>query len=195
MNCPNCGCTLNNDAAFCGFCGYRMGDPLKSGGARPVQPDMPAGGYTPPTGGYTPPTAGYSAPAGSYTPAAPAYPPAVPYTAPDLTPAAPAPAGNTGKAIAAMALGLSSLVFDTLCILIYISYIFAPLGLGCGIAGMILGAKAIVPGVNKMNGIAKTGKITGLIGMIIAAVMLSVVIILLVSCAGVLGCASPSYYY
>ncbi|MBR4710839.1 MAG: zinc ribbon domain-containing protein [Clostridia bacterium] len=179
MNCPNCGRVLNNDVLFCGFCGHRMGDPVARNTGTDAGVSLEkAGGYTPPA--YVPPAAPAVSP---YTAPAPVEEAPIPgYSAPDLTPEAPSP--NKGKAIAAMILGLSSLLFVTLCLIWTLSIIFAPIALGCGIAAVVLGNKARVPGVSKANGMAKTGKVTGLVGLIISAILLGIVITVLIIAGG-----------
>ena len=177
--CPNCGTENGDDLVFCKQCGASLTEEQAAVDLKKPEETTAEAGYTPPVGtGYTPPV------------------PATP--APQFY-AAPQPARKvSGKAITAMILGLSglglatvALVYAIVGIASYYRYnglgfgtaglIIAAIGLGVGIPALILGIKGRNAGTAPANhGIAKCGKVTGLITTILCGIALVLAIIALI---------------
>ena len=179
--CPNCGTENGDDLVFCKQCGASLTEE-----EQPVvdlkKPEVPEKDE------YVPPVT---------SPAAAAYVPPVAAPAPQFSAPAPTVRKVSAKAIAGMCLGLSGLVCATvaiICAIVGVSAIYkteavaggasglvwALIGLGCGIPGIILGAKGYNAGTAPANhGIAKCGKVTSLITIIICGVALTLAIITL----------------
>lgn len=127
--------------------------------AQPQQPTMPMGGPAPqqpanPYGAPVPPPMGGQ-------PGAPAggY-------------GAPAPQGN-GKAIAALICGIAAIIF---------AFVFSIIGLILGIVAIVLAGSFIK--TRGPIGIAKAGRITGIIGVIVSVVMMVIALVLGVAVVG-----------
>ena len=177
--CPNCGTENGDDLVFCKQCGASLTEEQAAVDLKKPEETTAEAGYTPPVGaGYTPPVT--AAPAPQF------------YAAPQ------AARKVSGKAITAMILGLSglglatvALVYAIVGIASYYRYnglgfgtaglIIAAIGLGVGIPALILGIKGRNAGTAPANhGIAKCGKVTGLITTILCGIALVLAIIALI---------------
>ena len=175
FSCPNCGYKSEPAIDFCPVCGTRMVNEAAPAYAAPAAPAYGAPAYGAPA------APAYGAPAApAYDPAAPAYDPAA-YG----MPVAPAPAGpSKGKVIAGGIIGISGFslaIFSIIFTLALVSEeVYAvPFGIAIGfgifsiplsIVGLVLCGGAIKQGATM--GLAKAGKILGLIGVILSGVAL-----------------------
>ena len=117
-----------------------------------VPPPPAPGGYSVPTAGYAPPPPPGYPPGGMPPPPGTAgYPNPVAY-------GAPAQADQSGKATTSMWLGISSIALGLCCPLV---------GIGLGIAALVVGNKVNDPA---LLGKAKTGRICGIIGIVISII-------------------------
>ena len=179
--CPSCGTENSDDLVFCKQCGASLTEEEQpTVDLKKPEPEAKSE--------YVPPVA---------SPAAAAYVPPVAAPVPQFSAPAPTVRKVSGKAITGMALGLSGLGCATLAIIYAIvgvasiykyenigfgtaALVFALIGLGLGIPGIILGVKGYNAGTAPANhGIAKCGKVTSLITIIICGISLTLAIITL----------------
>lgn len=168
--------------------GAQSATPAPEGAAPAADPIQPVG--QPATGADpTQPVNPYGAPAQPQQPTMPMggpapQQPANPYGAPVPPPmggqpggpvggyGAPAPQGN-GKAIAALICGIAAIIF---------AFVFSIIGLILGIVAIVLAGSFIK--TRGPIGIAKAGRITGIIGVIVSVVMMVIALVLGVAVVG-----------